>query len=69
MLKSLKNHPFSVEEKSLSSSQRELRAISLTLENQGEALKKLNSPLIYWQTDSRNARIKIVSNPKRRFEN
>lgn len=67
------DHPFSVEEKSLSSSQRELRAISLTLENQGEALKKLNSLLIYWQTDSRNARgflrIKIASQPKRRFKN
>ena len=58
------DHPFSVEEKSLSSSQRELRAISLTLENQGEALKKLNSPLIYWQTDSRNARVFLLKGSK-----
>ena len=60
------DHKFTEEERLLSSSRRELRAIQLTLESQGEAIKKFKSPIVYWQTDSHNAKGFLLKQMKAR---
>jgi len=50
----IEDHKFDEFERSLSSSQREMRAALVVLKKRGQELKRLKHRIIYWQTDSKN---------------
>ena len=50
----IEDHKFNDFERSLSSSQREMRAALVVLRKGGQDLKRLKHRIIYWQTDSKN---------------